>query len=64
MDSREDKYLYYLENEDETPTPIRRSLKRDDEIHFSPSFSYVSTSLMDYVGVDNWEVKNDNENDS
>ena len=59
MDSREDRYLYYLENEDETPTPIRRSFKRDDAIHFS-----VSTSLMDYVGVDNWEVKNDNENDS
>lgn len=61
MDSREDRYLYYLENEDETPTPIRRSLRRDDAIQFSPSFSYVSTSLMDYVGVDNWEVKNDRE---
>ena len=64
MDSREDRYLYYLENEDETPTPIRHSYKRDDTIHFSASYSYVSTALMDYVGVDNWEVKNDNENDS
>lgn len=59
MDSREDRYLYYLENEDETPTPIRHSYKRDDIIHFP-----ASTILMDYVGVDNWEVKNDNENDS
>lgn len=59
MDSREDRYLYYLENEDETPTPIRHSFKRDDVIYFS-----ASTSLMDYVGVHNWEVKNDNENDS
>ena len=50
MDSREDRYLYYLENEDETPTPIRHSYKRDDIIHFS-----VSTILMDYVGVNNWE---------
>lgn len=59
MDSREDRYLYYLENEDETPTPIRHSYKRDDIIHFP-----ASTILMDYVGVNNWEVKNDNENDS
>ena len=62
MDSRENRYLYYLKNEDETPTPIRRSFNRDEAIHFSASYAYVSTALMDYVGVNNWEAKNDNEN--